>query len=287
MSYLLLSVLCSVAVSVLLKLLQRRGIDAAQAIGWNYLAAALLCWQLLDPPLQTLAAPDAPHLALAALALLLPGIFLALAASVRAAGIVRTDVAQRLSLLLSLLAAFLWFGETAGAMRVAGLLLGLLAVVLLVLRPNRATAPAGDAGQWSWPLTVLVGFACIDVLLKTVAAAGTPLAASLQVAFTAAFVLMTAFNLLRAWHGRLAMAASAFWAGLLLGLLNFGNLLFYLHAHRALPEHPAVVFSTMNIGVVLLGTVVGVLGFGERLARINWLAIPLAVLAIALIAAGT
>ena len=42
----------------------------------------------------------------------------------------------------------------------------------------------------------------------------------------------------------------------------------------------------MNIGVVVLGTLVGVLGFGERLGRLNLLAIPLAIIAIGLIAAG-
>ena len=80
--------------------------------------------------------------------------------------------------------------------------------------------------------------------------------------------------------------AAALGAGLLLGTLNFANILFYVKAHRALPDHPAVVFSMMNIGVVVLGTLVGVLGFGERLGRLNLLAIPLAIIAIGLIAAG-
>ncbi|PZQ20579.1 MAG: hypothetical protein DI562_21570, partial [Stenotrophomonas acidaminiphila] len=68
MPYLLSSVVCSVLVSVLLKLMQRRGIDAAQGIAWNYLAASLLCFALLDPPLASLAAPHAPWPALALLA---------------------------------------------------------------------------------------------------------------------------------------------------------------------------------------------------------------------------
>ena len=54
MAYLLISVACSVLVSVLLKLMQRRGIDTAQGITWNYLAASLLCFGLLDPPLAAL-----------------------------------------------------------------------------------------------------------------------------------------------------------------------------------------------------------------------------------------
>ena len=287
MPYLLSSVLCSVLVSVLLKLMQRRGIDTAQGIAWNYLAASLLCFTLLDPPLASLATPQAPWPALGLLAMLFPGIFLALSASVRAAGIVRTDIAQRMSLVLSLLAAFLWFGEEADAQRLAGLALGLLAIVLLVLRPRAASAKAeGGWSSWALPLLVLVGYASVDVLLKHIAAAGTPFAASLQVAFIAAFVVMMGVQLARRARGGPVLTLPALGAGLLLGVLNFGNILFYVKAHRALPDNPAVVFSTMNIGVVVLGTLAGMLLFRERLSRINLLAIPLAVAAIALIAAG-
>ncbi len=287
MPYLLSSVVCSVLVSVLLKLMQRRGIDTAQGIAWNYLAASLLCFALLDPPLASLAAAHAPWAALATLALLLPGIFLALSASVRAAGIVRTDIAQRMSLVLSLLAAFLWFGERADAQRLAGLALGLLAIVLLVLRPRAEAAQAEDRWTgWALPLVVLVGYASVDVLLKHIAAAGTPFAASLQVAFVAAFIVMMAVQRVRRGRGGPALTLPALGTGLLLGLLNFGNILFYVKAHRALPDNPAVVFSTMNIGVVVLGTLAGTLLFRERLSRMNLLAIPLAIVAITLIAAG-
>ncbi|WP_296279817.1 EamA/RhaT family transporter [Pseudoxanthomonas sp.] len=287
MPYLLSSVVCSVLVSVLLKLMQRRGIDTAQGIAWNYLAASLLCFTLLDPPLSALAAAHAPWPALALLAVLLPGIFLALSASVKAAGIVRTDIAQRMSLVLSLLAAFLWFGEQANALRLAGLAVGLVAIVLLALRPRTASAGAeGGWTGWALPLVVLVGYASVDVLLKHIAAAGTPFAASLQVAFVAAFIVMLGVQGARRLRGGPALTLPALGTGLLLGALNFGNILFYVKAHRALPDHPAVVFSTMNIGVVVLGTLAGTWLFRERLSRTTLLAIPLAILAIAVIAAG-
>lgn len=285
MSFLIASIVCSVLVSVLLKLMQRRGIDTAQGITWNYLAASLLCFALLDPPLAALARPDAPRAELALLALLLPGIFLALSASVRAAGIVRTDIAQRMSLVLSLLAAFLWFGERADGLRIAGLVLGIVAIACLVARPERGARSDGWQA-WALPLLVLVGYASVDVLLKRLSAAGTPFAASLQLAFVAAFAVMLAIQVLRAWRTRIAPTAAALGSGLLLGALNFANILFYVKAHRALPDNPAVVFSMMNIGVVVLGTLVGMVAFGERLGRLNLLAIPLAIVAIGLIAAG-
>lgn len=284
MHFLFFSVLCSVLVSVQLKLAQRRGIDTGQAIAWNYAIAALLCGWLFDPPMASLREPQAPLLPLVALALLLPTIFLAMAASVRVAGIVRTDVAQRLSLVLSLIAAFVLFGETADAWKIGGLALGLLAIVCIVVRNEPASPGTAGPARWLLPLVVLLGYASVDILLKHIAAAGTPFAASLLFAFIGAFIVMA---LLQGWQQlrqRRAPTWTALPAGLLLGATNFGNILFYVRAHQALPDNPAVVFSMMNIGVVVLGTLVGVWGFGERLGRLNKLAIPLAIVAIALIA---
>jgi drug/metabolite transporter (DMT)-like permease len=295
MIFVLLSALCSVLVSVHLKRMQRAGlhahasVDMGQVVTWNYLAAGLLCLWLLEPPLAALRSVHAPLIPLLVLAVVLPGLFLVLARSVRLAGIVRTDVAQRLSLLLSLIAAFVWFGETASAWKLAGLALGLLAVAGVAARPQAPPGidtAAGSAAGWPWLLLVWMGFALVDVMLKSIAQAGIPFAASLLATFAIAFMLMLAVQSWRHWRGHARFGWRSLGAGLLLGLLNFGNIVFYVRAHRALPEHPALVFASMNIGVVVLGTLVGAFGFGERMGRSNWLAIPLAILAIVLIAAN-
>ena len=281
MTYLLFAVVFSVLVGVLLKQFPRHGIDTGQAVTWNYLAASGLCAWLLAPPLASLRQPDAPWLALLTLALVLPSLFLVLATAVRRAGIVRTDVAQRLSLLLSLAAALVLFGERAGAAKLAGLGLGLVAVLAILSRPE-ATATQRGAGLAL--LAVWAGFALVDVMLKLIAQAGTPFAASLQVAFALAFAGMLGVQGWRHASGRTRLSLRNLFAGLLLGTLNFGNIVCYVLAHRALPENPAVVFATMNIGVVVLGTLVGVCAFGERTSPWNRLGIALAIVAIGLIA---
>ena len=285
MYFLLLSVICSVLVSVLLKLAPRRSVDIAQAVTWNYLAASLLSWWLLKPSLQSLQGGHTPWPALLGLAVALPGIFLVLARAVREAGIVRSDVAQRLSLLLSLGAAFLLFGEHANGWKLAGLGLGLLAIAGVSARSE--SGDKATQGSWRWLLAVWFGFALIDILLKQVAAAGTPSTAALLVSFGIAFVLMLGWQLQRHASGSARLSIENFGYGLLLGLLNFGNILFYVRAHQALPHSPATIFAGMNIGVVCLGALVGVLAFGEKTSRWNRAGLLLAVLAIGLIARGT
>lgn len=281
MTFVLAAALFSVLVSVLLKLMPRHGIDVGQAVTWNYLAAGLLCLWMLDPPLATLRAATTPWPALIVLALVLPSLFLVLAAAVRQAGIVRTDIAQRLSLLLSLIAAFTLFGEALDAWKLAGLALGIAAVLAILVRPEKSVARTGGA-VWLL-LAVWVGFALVDVMLKAIARAGTPFAASLLVVFALAFVGMLAVQAWRHARGQRLTLRNVV-AGLLLGALNFGNIVCYVRAHRALPDSPAVVFATMNIGVVVLGTLVGVLAFGERTSHWNRLGIALAIIAIVLIA---
>ncbi len=115
---------------------------------------------------------------------------------------------------------------------------------------------------------------------------GTPATAALLASFAIAFVLMLAWQLLRHYRGRQRLQARNLGFGLLLGAINFGNILFYVRAHQALPHSPATIFAGMNIGVVCLGALVGVLAFGEKTSTWNRVGLGLAVVAIALIARG-
>src|SRR5260370_3670428 len=131
MLYIFLSICCSVTVSVLLKLAKRYQIDVYQAITWNYSAAILFTWFFFRPHLVHL--QGAPVFTYLLLGILLPLLFVVLAVSVRLTGIVRTDVAQRLSLFIPVLAAFFLFVHTLNGVRIS--FLSLLFISLFFLLP--------------------------------------------------------------------------------------------------------------------------------------------------------
>ncbi len=145
MPWIFLSVVCSVVVSALLKLAPRYAVDVRQAITGNYLVAALLAWVLFhpDPGLLLLPIAHPAWRVLLALGVLLPLIFVVLARSVEHVGVVRSDAAQRLSLLLSLVAAFTLFGETLTWLKGIGMLLALLAIVCIVARHEKREQKQG------------------------------------------------------------------------------------------------------------------------------------------------
>ncbi|OLV35045.1 EamA family transporter, partial [Acinetobacter baumannii] len=103
--------LCSVLVSVLLKNLKKKGYQPMQMIAWNYASASLLCYLWFKPDIQHISIQHTPWWLIAALGVILPSIFLCLAKSLEYAGIVKTEIAQRLSVVLSLLAAYFFFQE--------------------------------------------------------------------------------------------------------------------------------------------------------------------------------
>lgn len=276
MLYILLAVANSVLVSVLLRLATRARVDVAQAITFNYVAASALTWCLLKPTLPSVTQPVSVYVAFIGLGILLPGIFFALARSVQTAGIVRSEIAQRLSLLVSLTAAAVLFGDVPNTTKLAGMALGFVAIACTI--GGRSERASNKASLWPW--LVFVGFGAIDILLKLVAQSGNSFPAALLAAFVLSFLLAGLALLVR--RTRLDVRSIA--SGLLLGAVNFANIYFYIRGHQALAAQPSIVFSTMNIGVVLLGAVVGIVAFGERPGRLRLLGLVLAVAAIAILA---
>ncbi|HEX7340295.1 MAG TPA: EamA/RhaT family transporter [Rhodanobacteraceae bacterium] len=286
MVYIVLSVVCSVVVSVLLKLAPRFAVDVRQAIAGNYLVAALLAWGVFhpDPGLLTLPVAHPAWRVLLALGVLLPTIFVVLARAVEHVGVVRSDAAQRLSLLLSLLAAFTLFGAVLTWQKGIGMVVGLAAIGCIVAR-KETTAAVAKARDWLWPLGVFVGFGAIDVLFKEVAQlTGVPFTDVLFATFVLAFVLAAAGVAWLYVRGRARWRWRHAGGALLLGIFNFGDIVFYVQAHRHMAHDPALVFSTMNIGVIVMAALVGVWLFREKLSRVNVLGIVLAVAAVLMLA---
>ncbi|WP_180183801.1 DMT family transporter [Acinetobacter sp. YH01020] len=252
--------ICSVLVSVILKLCRDRGFNPAQMITWNYVSASILCFLWFKPDLAHISINKTPWVLIAALGVLLPTIFYCLARSLQTAGILKTELAQRLSVVLSLSAAYFIFSEYFNAIKLIGIALGVLAV-LLILFSQRKGSIDGKQGIL-FLLSVWAGYALIDVLLKFASGLGMQFAVTLNLVFICAFLLSSIYNIVQ--HGSLGQTKNIL-AGLGLGLLNFANIALYVKAHMLLKDTPAIVFAGMNILVVVLGVVAGLIIFKEKL----------------------
>ncbi len=273
MMYLIIAVLCSVAVSVLLKILRQKNIDIRQTIVAGYPVAFLLTWVLLKPDVATIHALDSAWGIIIALGVLLPAVFIILGRAIEAVGMVATDASQRLSLIIPIVAAFLLFGEVLTGTRILGLALGFLALGALVYRPQHNDITRQAKHTPLWLFGVWAGYGIIDILFKQVAKQGAAFPLTLLVSFGVAGVLLLIYLLIT----RVRWQKQALMTGLLLGTLNMGNIYAYVRAHQVLHDSPSIVFTGMNVGVIAVATLIGVGVFKEQLNRINIIGLVLAV----------
>jgi drug/metabolite transporter (DMT)-like permease len=282
MFYIFLSICCSIAVSVLLKLAKRYQIDVYQAITWNYSAAMFLTWLFFRPHFAGL--QDAPILTYASLGIMLPLLFIVIAGSITLTGIVRTDVAQRLSLFIPVLSSYFVFGEVLNGIKITGISIGIIAMLCLIPWKQRHAVRRRTTNSWLYLLTIFVGMGVIDVLLKQIAKfTAIPFTTSLFIVFSLAFGVAFIGLAYMVYTKKKRFSWPHILIGWVLGTANFGNILFNIKAHQALADHPSTVFSMMDIGVIVAGSLVGLFIFREKLSRLNVGGIILGIIAIVII----
>lgn len=278
MIYILLSISCSVTVAVLLKLAKRYNIHVLQAVMWNYLAAIILSYIFFRPELAQLV--TVPTTLAIAIGVLLPVLFLILGASVRNIGIVKSDIAQRLSLFIPIMASLYLFGESFGGLKVAGLLVGFVAIVLTLFRKSTVKTE----NSYVYPILVFIGFGLIDVMFKKLALdKSIPYTSTLMVIFCISFIIAAVILGYVVLVRKKKVELINFFCGIVLGCFNFGNILFYMKAHRAMAANPSTVFAAMNMGVIILGSIIGIVLFKEKVSKLNYIGIAMALVAILLI----
>ncbi|WP_026977125.1 EamA family transporter [Flavobacterium tegetincola] len=278
MLYLLLGIICSVSVGVIFKISRRYDTNNVQIVWFNYLFALVFSAVAFKPNLTAMDT-SAPFLVYAALGVLLPVVFLFLISSIANIGIVKTDAAQRLSLFIPILAAWMLFNETFSTQKIVALVVGFAALFFILIKPS-----ASKSSNLKYPFLVFIGFGIIDILFKKIAVyTAVPYTTSLFFVFAIAFLVTTIAvfygksKKMQTYHPRNVLF------GFLVGLFNFGNILFYLKAHKAFAATPSTVFAGMNMGVIILGSLVGVLAFKESLTKLNYAGLLLALVSIVLL----
>ncbi|MEY2703603.1 MAG: hypothetical protein RLY43_2242, partial [Bacteroidota bacterium] len=166
MVYVILSVFCSVAVGILLKLAKKKQYSFYQIISINYLVAWVMTLLIYEPKLKTNLSFSTTSIVLS-LCLLLPIVFLFQAKAITYSGIVKTDIAQRMSLFLPLFFSFVVLKETFNNYKWIGIILAFMAIFLTFYRKKNTENGANK--KWHFLFLVLLGFGSIDILFKQVA----------------------------------------------------------------------------------------------------------------------
>jgi len=274
---LIISILCSVSVGVLFKYIKAKTQINIFLITINYLCAIFATYICFRPEI------DFSHVAYnsytISLSVLLPLVFILLSLSIHHSGIIKTDIAQRISLVIPVACSYWIFNETIPAFRWIGIITGFIAL-FFILNKGRSSNRTNPV----YLVFVFLGYGIIDVLFKEVALQRSiPYTIALFYIFCGCFIFASLITVLSFLKKKLIIQKSTVFYGLLLGLFNFLNIYFYLKAHQAFAKNPTTVFAGMNFGVILVGTLIGAFYFKEKLSKKNMLGLVLAVIAIILV----
>lgn len=277
MIYLALSIAASTSILILFRLIEGRTINTRHVITLSYFFSAALGFVFFAPPLDTIFTPWFMPAAVEGAVFYL--VFRAMALTVQKNGVAIAGIATKMSVVIPVSIGLLVLNEEAGAIKLAGVVLGLCAVLLTVGR-------GGQIQSWKWPLLTFFGTGLIDAsfkLFQVWSLTEQQFPGFLVTVFSFAFLAGSLHHLCIAEP---RVTVNSIGCSTVLGCLNFATIYFLLKV-LALPGYESsVVFPVNNFAVVALSALSGVLLFRERLGRSGWSGLGLSVISIGLLYAG-
>jgi len=192
------------------------------------------------------------------------------------AGISVTTLANKLSLVFPVLFSLLYFNEEISTINYVGLLTATIAVFLSVYRKDLKKT---NLIFVLLPVLIFFGSGFVDSIVKYVQAvkiSDNEVTLYTTVVFLAAFlfgIISKIFDKSKKHVFHIPTLILAFF----LGMVNFGSLYFMIRALNHSSLDSSLVFALNNMSIVALTTLLGTLLFKEKLNKINFAGIVLAI----------
>lgn len=286
--YLLLSVFSSTLIIIIFKLFGRWKIDTFQAIVFNYITCVITGsivlgdWVILPEIIEQ---PYFPYAA--ALGVFFISGFYTVGRTVEFFGMTVATIAQKMSLLITILATYILFTESMTVLKVAGICLAFPAIVLSSWSSTSDSDDSDGSGfKWVYLVYTFIVSGIIEVLLKAVESLQSGSEDNLPftiILFAMAGIIGTAILVGAVLSGKSKINVKSLGAGILLGIPNFFSIYFLLQV-LSTDWEATFVYPVNNVAIVLSAALCAVLIFREKLSHLNILGLLLAILSIVCIA---
>jgi drug/metabolite transporter (DMT)-like permease len=218
-------------------------------------------------------------------------IFYLMGVTTQKMGVAISSVANKLSMVIPFLFSIYLYNEETTVLKIAGVVIALLAVVLTCM-PSKGAEPSGkpfEVSNLALPVVLFISSGLLDTLIKYVETTElneTNNNAYLITSFGVAASIGSLVLLILILTGKMKLDLRSILAGILIGIPNYFSIWCLLKVLKNYQGNSSAIFPINNMGIVLFSTVVAWILFQERLSKVNWLGILLSLIAIALIAFG-
>ncbi len=208
-------------------------------------------------------------------------------------GIAVSSVANKLSLVIPFAFSLYLYNESSTWIKIAGIVIALLAVFLTCLPPKKDHAYMQKKLSTFLlvllPTLLFLGSGLLDTLIKYVEQTFLNPAnnnAYLIASFASAASLGVVILIGLITSGKQKFDGRSITAGIIIGVPNYFSIWCLVHVLKDYQGRSSAIIPINNMGIVLLSSVLAWLLFKERLSLINWIGIILSLVAIGLIAFG-
>lgn len=288
MIYLLLTILLSLGLTVIFKLFDKYGVNTLHAVVVNYITCVVtgsLALGYLPSPIEVSKEPW--FIPACFLGVLFITGFYAVGLTIQRFGMAVSSVTQKMSLLISVPFGVIAYQVATGW----GFWLAMVAAITAVLLTN--WPDKGDDKKHTFlmyllPLWVFVSSGMIEVALQHVQnGIMLPLGKKTDGNFTVALFAIPAtlgsiFVMYQVLAGKAKLERKSILAGILLGVPNYGSIFFLMEALSVFDG--AVALPVINVSIIMLSALVGLFFFHDKLSKLNWIGIGLALVSILLFA---
>ncbi|AGF48834.1 EamA family transporter [Candidatus Kinetoplastidibacterium galati] len=273
-----ISITCSILVSIILKKNANK-IDLSEIILINYIIAAffsLLSFRIYTEYYLIYMVSGDLHTILI-IGCLLPLGFISMAQSIKYFGVAKSEIFQRMSIVIPIIASFIIFNDKGCSIKTIQIIIAIFSIFLLLDKQQKHILEEKTFSDFKWPVLVCLTYGICDILFKKISS-NNSLTNCLFLSFLIASIVMVIYisTIKKQFH----FSKNNIINGLLIGALNWVNIISYIKAHKYLNNMPSTVFIVMNLGVVISGTIVGIFLFKEQLNKNNILGIFMAILSI-------
>ncbi len=285
MIWLVLNILVSGLLYIIFRLFPKYKVDNLIAIIINYITAGLLGCLLMDNHPESIFQRDwFPTAAMMGLVFIF--IFLLMASSSQVNGIANTSVANKMSLIIPVLAGIFLYSEVLNGWVILGIVLALLGVVLTSMK-EKSQRPTTNG--YFMLICIFIGSGMIDTVMKYMQAnylSDDESATFVMVIFLSAALFGLLYVLIAHSQKLRNFNKVSIIGGIALGIPNFCSIYFLIMALSKSGLQSSVLYPINNMGVVAMTAISGLILFKEKFSLVNIIGILAAVAAIALIAFG-
>lgn len=283
MLHLLLAILFSVILFIVFKSFPKYNINTLQAIVFNYIVAFLVGLLVSNTQVSITDTLKKPWLIFCIyLGIFFIAIFFTMGKTAQKNGVSVTSVASKMSLIIPVLFGILFFKEDIDFLKSIGILIALVAVYFTTKKSESHI----KVSNFIYPILLFIGSGIIDTSLNYVQKVwvnkeDTALFSSLT--FLSAFIFGSLLLTYQAAKKHFTFHFKNIIGGILLGIPNYFSMYFLIRALQNEKIQSATLFTLINIGVILLTTIIGILLFKEKLKKHNYIGIALAIIALLLV----